>query len=296
MLSEAIPESVISAIFARHGVTGDWGPLPATGVANHIYATESVVLRIATDHPDGVSDARTESVAAPVARAAGIRTPALLAFDDSSAIIAPPYTLWERVHGETVGLLAQRQGLPLSLWSEVGEELAKLHTRVTECPDPNGWLDDHGDYGDPREHCAASAAAGSLPPETRAFFERWLEILVPAMAERPADRFIHGDMHAINLMCTGRGSLLAFIDWGDAGCADPAIEFTDLPSDALPTVVAAYRDAAPSMLGATGEGRILWYRLARHLKRVADGNPGAARLDELMTFARDAKEPWRAFC
>ena len=78
-------------------------PLNATGLANRVYATADVVLRVATDHPDAVPDARTESVAAPAARGAGIRTPRLLAFDDSRALVNRPFSIWERVHGETLG-------------------------------------------------------------------------------------------------------------------------------------------------------------------------------------------------
>ena len=70
-----LDSGAVNAIFARHGVPGLWQPLPSLGLANRIFATRDVVLRVATDHPDGVADARTESVAAPVARAAGILTP-----------------------------------------------------------------------------------------------------------------------------------------------------------------------------------------------------------------------------
>jgi hypothetical protein len=79
------------------------GSLPPTGLASHIFATRDVVLRLATDHPDGVVDARTESVAAPVARAAGILTPRLIAFDDTRTLVERPFSLWERVHGEALG-------------------------------------------------------------------------------------------------------------------------------------------------------------------------------------------------
>ena len=92
---------LIDAVFARHGVSGPWEPLPSTGLANRVYATADVVLRVATDHPDGVVDARTESVAAPVARAAGVLTPRLIAFDDTRTLVDVPFSLWERVRGET---------------------------------------------------------------------------------------------------------------------------------------------------------------------------------------------------
>src|SRR5688572_20896349 len=100
-----LPSALVDALLAQHGIHDPWTPLPATGVANRIYATRSVVLRVATDDREAVDDARTESVAAPAARAAGIRTPGLIAFDDSRDLLDRPYSLWERVHGETLGLL-----------------------------------------------------------------------------------------------------------------------------------------------------------------------------------------------
>src|SRR5262245_60630470 len=128
---------VIDAILARHGISGPWKPLPSKGVANLIYATRDVVLRVATDHPEGTADARTESVAAPVAYAAGVLTPRLIAFDDSRELVAQPFSLWERVHGETLGLAKLSPVKVADVWRTVGQQLARLHSRVRECPDPN---------------------------------------------------------------------------------------------------------------------------------------------------------------
>ena len=41
----------------------------------------------------------------PAARAAGVRTPALVAFDDSLQLLPVPYAIYERVRGETLGAL-----------------------------------------------------------------------------------------------------------------------------------------------------------------------------------------------
>src|SRR5215831_19548662 len=99
-----MPSDPIDVILYFHGIAGPWKPLKVTGVANRIYATEDIVLRIASEHPDAVVDARTESVAAPAAFAAGIMTPRLIAFDDSGKLVNRPYSIWERVHAETLGL------------------------------------------------------------------------------------------------------------------------------------------------------------------------------------------------
>jgi hygromycin-B 7''-O-kinase len=89
----SLDSRVVDALFARHGISARWRPLPSLGLANRIFATDDVVLRVATDHPDGVPDARTESVAAPVARAAGILTPRLIAFDDTRTLVDRPFSL-----------------------------------------------------------------------------------------------------------------------------------------------------------------------------------------------------------
>jgi hypothetical protein len=130
--------SDVDAIFARHGVAGPWAPLPSLGLANRIFATRDVVLRVATDHPDGVADARTESVAAPVARAAGVLTPRLMVFDDTRTLVDRPFSLWERVHGETLGLATLTRRQMTDAWRGVGRELAKLHRLVRQCADPDG--------------------------------------------------------------------------------------------------------------------------------------------------------------
>src|SRR5262249_28853169 len=49
------------AITSAHGILGRWRELPATGVANRIYVTRDVVLRVASDHPDAIADAQKES-------------------------------------------------------------------------------------------------------------------------------------------------------------------------------------------------------------------------------------------
>lgn len=147
----------VNAIFLHHGIAEPWAPLAATGIANRIYATSSVVLRIATDHPQALGDARTESVAAPVVHAAGIRTPALIAYDDSRQIVDRPYTLWERVHGQAVGQYALDANAALGTWADIGRELARLHLSVQDCPDPRGWLESIDDL-DPRDLLGIAAA------------------------------------------------------------------------------------------------------------------------------------------
>ncbi len=113
-------------------------------MANRIYATQDVVFRVAADHEDAIVDAYTESVARPVARRAGVRTPALIAFDNSKTLVERPFSLWELVQGETFGLANLTDETRREVWREVGEQLAQLHAAVRDCPDPLGYLDSSG--------------------------------------------------------------------------------------------------------------------------------------------------------
>jgi aminoglycoside phosphotransferase (APT) family kinase protein len=274
----------VDAIFARHGVRGPWEPLRATGIANRIYATRDVVLRVATDHPDAVADARTESVAAPAAGSAGIRVPRLLAFDDSRAFLDRPYSLWQRVHGETLGLCAPDPRSMPQAWREVGRELARLHTAVRECPDPRSWLDQPGRDFDLERRLAAIETTGSIAPATSAEIRRWIDALRPAVEAAPAHRFLHNDVHGMNILCARDGSLLALIDWGDAGWGDPALELAQVPVAAVPAVREGYAAEAPALFDPGFEARVVWDKLDRALEALEENPPRSDALDALRPF------------
>jgi hypothetical protein len=67
----------IQAIVRRHGLSADrFELLPASGIINAIYRLGGdLILRIPRNHPAHVDQLRREAVAAPAARAAGVRTP-----------------------------------------------------------------------------------------------------------------------------------------------------------------------------------------------------------------------------
>ena len=202
VVSELKSTSCIDSILAHHRIAEPWRELPATGVANRIVATQSVVLRIATNHPEAIPDAYTESVAGPVARAVGILVPELIAFDDSCTLIDRPYSIWERIHGETLGLWAPDARTTPQTWRAVGREVARLHDRVHDCPDPNGWLDAPVRDLDLPERLQNLAAVSRIEPESRATLARWIEQLMPAVSASIPRRFIHNDLHAMNIMCS----------------------------------------------------------------------------------------------
>jgi aminoglycoside phosphotransferase (APT) family kinase protein len=281
----------VDDILAHHGIREPWQTLPRTGVANRIYGTSDVVLRVATDHPEAVEDARTESVAAPAVREAGVLAPRLIAFDDSRTLVDRPYSIWERIHGETLGLLSAEPPRDRRAWTAVGRELARLHLRVTECADPRGWLDRPDRDTDLRERVGVLVSNGRIDRTMAGALERWIATLAPDVAASTTRRFLHNDVAPMNVMCAADGALLALIDWGDAGWGDPVLELAQVPCAATPWVLDGYQSEAATLLGDYPEVRIIWDKLAYALDALADGD--RLLLDELWELVSSADARWR---
>jgi aminoglycoside phosphotransferase (APT) family kinase protein len=268
--------------------------LQATGIANRIYATRNVVLRVATDHPEAVADAYTESVAAPAAYHAAILTPQLIVFDDSRTLVDRPYSLWERVQGETLGLLDLDQGGLASAWRAVGRELSKLHDRVTACPDPCGYLDDPGrelDLDSQLENLASSARVSAAAAKE---ISRLISELRPQVEAGVDARFVHDDVHDMNVMCSPAGALRALIDWGDAGWGDPIVDFAAIPLEAIPWALDGYEVETPGALGDFPEARIVWDKLHRMMEDAPSFAGPPLHVKALRDFLRaKGKQAWR---
>jgi aminoglycoside phosphotransferase (APT) family kinase protein len=287
-------DDCIDAILREHGIAAPWQPMFSTGIANRVYATDEIVLRVSLDEPDALADAHTEWVAAPVAHAAGVLTPRLIAVDDSRRLTATPYSIWERVHGESMGQFVHHAVVPISTWHAVGTELARLHSEVRACPDPHGWLDTPS-LGDPRAAIERLARDNRIAAPTVLAVEDWLLRLEPLLGGAPPPRFVHDDLHDMNLMCRADGSLAALIDWGDAGWGDPALDFGAIPIHAMPAALEAYERVAPETLGEAVEARILWARLEGALGRMISDPRRTGKWQELVRFMREPPPRWRSF-
>jgi hypothetical protein len=124
-------DAFIKKILIKNKIDEPYIKLKTQGVANEIYATPSFILRIPTEHPEAIFDALTESVAAPVAKANGIKTPELIYFDDSFSISDKTYSIWERVDGLTLGEVENYLDFH-NTWREIGFEIGKIHTGVCQ--------------------------------------------------------------------------------------------------------------------------------------------------------------------
>jgi aminoglycoside phosphotransferase (APT) family kinase protein len=88
------------------------------GVANRAFLLgDDFFLRIPRE-PAFVHDLRKEAEVIPVARAAGVRTPAIVDFDDSCALMNSPYLVVERVRGLDLTEAAGSE----KTWPELGLE------------------------------------------------------------------------------------------------------------------------------------------------------------------------------
>lgn len=291
----------LAALARKHGLQEPLERLPSAGIVNRVYANREAVLRVAVPGDEmGEEDARTEAVAVPAALHAGIRTPLLLAFDDERDVVDAPVTVYARVHAPSLHGTGWDVADPRYVRAarETGHELARLHLTVGEVPDPHGWLE-VWDLPDARESVEAAAVAGRIDRMTADWAIRLLTRT--AALPRSAPRFLHGDAQPGNLLVNLDGSLAALIDWGDAGWADPALDFPALPPQAAAHALDAYREVAPGLLGEGAEGRILEVYLGMAFRRLGraptprelwSARPGSV-LAHLLRFAVDAPPGWR---
>jgi aminoglycoside phosphotransferase (APT) family kinase protein len=278
--------------------------LPEVGIFNTVFLLgDDLVLRVPRDHPNFIAAARKEAVAAPAARAAGVRTPRLVDFDDGRELLSVPFLVYERVRGEPLGGLDLEPACTPEVWRAVGRDLALVHTRIA-AEGPIAELEIEVLDDDPRLLAEEVAMEGQFTALEARWLTRWLDELAPVALAPGPERLLHGDVQATNVM-VDPGSLeyLALIDWGAAGWGDPAQDFAGLPLRAVPWALAGHREVAPVDGDETVEARILWrhLQLALWLLRRSPQpgrswaeRPVAMFIEVLRFFLEGPGERWRA--
>jgi aminoglycoside phosphotransferase (APT) family kinase protein len=300
-----VDDQILRAIAARHGLDGTMiEHLPETGIINAIYRLgPDAILRVPRSHPTFVADSFREAVGAPAARAAGVRTPALLAFDDSLTLLPVPYTIYERVPGVPLESLGLDPDDAAEIWREHGRNLARAHVGVPSTG-PVAQLEQRRNHADLPAALEKRVQEGWLSPLDARWLGRWLERLAPAALAPMPPRFTHGDTQATNLMVsTAPLRYEAIIDWGSASLGDVALDFAGVPLRAVPHMLAGHREVAPLDADETAEARIVW----RHLDLVLGFMPRGAvpgrswgerplpmLLEVLRFFLDPPDERWRA--
>lgn len=251
------------------------------GIANAVFIAGDVVLRIGKD-PEYESDAYTEWVAAPIARAADVTTPKLLVTDDDRSLVDAPVSIFHFVPGT----VAERASLSDAFYPILAREIAHLHQSVTQVADPHGHLDDH-QWNPVERLITAAQEAGSVD------WLAWGERLARAFDHVPATVFVHGDMHLGNVIATTNGDFAAIIDWGDAGWGDPAFDLSYLPAPQLPKLLEHYLKHRTTD-DPTMEGRIMAVLAYRAHRNARNGD--ANLLNELKQLLASLTDPkWQVW-
>jgi hygromycin-B 7''-O-kinase len=284
----------VTATGQRHGVRPEQITEVVGGVANRGFVLgEALFLRVA--RPGFEDDLRKEAGVVPVARSAGVLTPAIVEYDDSRQLIDAPYVVMERVHG------IEPPGVPAGL----AEQLARLHG--TERTDIPGVPQDDG--GDPWLTVDALAERGYVDLGTAEWLSGWFTRLSDRFDRNEPKVLIHGDVAAHNLLAGPDDELRALIDWGDAAWAPPGMDFAKLPLEHVAALLPDYLRA----LSHAGQhvppedevaAATLWFHLHWALgKLTATPWPGqrhwtappASRLLGLLRFfATTPPTPWSA--
>lgn len=284
----------VTAIGRRHGVPPEQVTEVAGGVANRGFGLgDALFLRVA--RPGFEDDLRKESGVIPVARSAGVRTPAIIEYDDTRALIDAPYVVMERVDG------IEPTEVPVGL----AEQLARLHE--AERTDLPGVPQD--DSRDPWQTVDELAERGYLDVGTASWLSDWFTRLADRFDRNEPKVLIHGDVAAHNLLAGPDGELRALIDWGDAAYAPRAMDFAKLPLEHVAAILPDYI----RRLRTSGTGRhtaqedevaaaALWFHLHWGLgKLTANPWPGqrhwtaprASRILALLRFfTGNPPAPW----
>ena len=284
-----ITDDVLHQIAHKHNLNAnEFTLMPQIGIVNKLYLMgEDLVIRIGRAHPKSIEIAEREALAISVAKKAGVRTPDLLLCDVSLELIPAAFTVFERIHGDTLGLLNLEPHETPNAWRELGCDLARLHAGSYDTELAEQIQHDH--LPDPREWPEQLAEAGYFTISEANWFSRWLDHLAPDALAPVRQCVLHGDTQATNIMVepTTRG-YLALIDWSNANWGDPAIDFGDSPLRTVPYVLEGYRQVMPLDHDETAEARILWRHLQLALNNLwGEPQPHQSWAERPLSFLLD---------
>lgn len=249
----------------------DCDPILATtqGIANTTWMCDGLVVRICKD-ADYLTDLYTESVAAPVALAAGLVTPQLRHFSLVPVGDLPPHSVYERILGSCLSK-EERIGDPTRFFELYGESLRLMQDKVCEVDDPENYLDPPWELS----LTDLEQAAHLLGLDLKLINDLWDET-----AAETRKVFSHQDLHANNVL-VDQNERPVFIDWGDAGFADPSVDFRYVPLRYLSHAIKGYGAPAPVsgiLLHAIDQ-------MAYQMRMNCDYGPyGASSADDLAAF------------
>ncbi|MEV0234730.1 phosphotransferase [Nonomuraea sp. NPDC050786] len=305
MVEYETDDDTLAAIARLHGITFEQvRPLPQ-GVANHVLLLgDDLVLRIPRAK-QFLPDLVKEVAVIPAARHAGVRTPEVVAFDDSCSVVDVPYMVLARAHGVDLAGLDLPPATTDRVAHQAGRELARLHRlSPATAPDLPAVPVEDGS-ADPWALVDHLLVAGWIDAEAARWLTGWFDRLAAHLPADPPLVLVHGDLAPQNLLVSpATAQLSAIVDWGDAQWADPAADFAKMPLTSIPAMLDGYRQESGEGASApTWEARVLWFHLTWALGRLADpvphpgerhwtAPPAGRLLGLLRFFASTPPAPW----
>jgi len=249
--------------------------VPVQGAANETWALgERWVVRIArSGHEADLAKEAAVVPVVPVVRAAGVPVPALVEHD-AGARHGRPYAVVERSSGTALDDPGLSPAVRHEGHRDLGRVLRRLHEAVPSAP-PAVEADPQGDPHALVDDLLLRRWVGT---DDAAWLHGWFALLDPWRPADPPLVLLHGDAAPQNVLVdptTGR--VRALLDWGDASCADPAVDLAKVPPRHLPDAVAGYvGDHGSSDAELAWGARALTHHLAWALARL----PTAPRPDD----------------
>lgn len=259
-------------IARQHGLAaGLIGAEPWIGATSCVYPISThTVVKVPHADADAERSLRIDVSVGPIMRAAGVRTPRVIAFEDSLRLLARPYAVLERVAGVPLASAGRAPDDTAGAWRELGRDLALVHQHAT----PHPALDqlrtfDQSPEVDPRPWVDELARADCLSPTQANRLTFVLDRLAPAALVPVRKRLCHGDVNAANVIVTDKTvRYRAVIDWAGAGWLDPAWDLASIPLPAVLHVLEGHRQVASFEMDETAEARALWCHVLFALHRL----------------------------
>ncbi|WP_405064065.1 aminoglycoside phosphotransferase family protein [Kribbella sp. NBC_01505] len=313
-----LPEAIIR-LAGYHNLPAEEVHEVPGGVANRAFAVSSRwFVRVAREGFE--SDLQKETIIVPAARALGVRTPAVLEYDNTCTIVPAPYVVMERVHGvepaaapaelatDLARLHATFQAPPVqaSPGTADGRENGAPETGTPPKPDAPLLVGVPADgWGSPEHAVQALAIKGHLDQGTADWLCGWIMRLESRIDRSAPKVLIHGDVAPHNLLVDpGTGALHALIDWGDAAWAPRAQDFAKLRLSEVAAILPHYLAAAtgPPLSADELAAGILHFHLSWALSKLTappERNqrhwtaPPLSRLAALLQFfTTNPPAPW----
>ncbi|MEU0566951.1 aminoglycoside phosphotransferase family protein [Nonomuraea sp. NPDC005983] len=297
----------MAVIASLHGITVEQvRPLP-TGVANRVFLLgDDLVLRIPRTK-QFLPDLVKEVAVIPAALHAGVRTPEVVAFDDTCSVVDVPYMVLARAQGVDLARLELPFANTDHVFHQVGRELAKLHRLSPATALHLPAVPVENDTPDPWALTNRLLMAGWIDAEAARWLTGWFDRLSARLPADPPLVLVHGDIAPQNLLVSPETAQFnGIVDWGDAQWADPAVDFAKMPLTGIPAMLDGYRQETgegTSTSTSAWDARVLWFHLIWALGRLADpvprpgerhwtAPPASRLLGLLRFFASTPPTPW----